>query len=128
MYHVGDFILRIKNAYQARNKQVVMPFSRINKAIANILIKEGFLAKVEESDLNGRKIITAILRYKNRKPAMRDVRLYSKPSMRIYVDVLAMNNDKDRESTSILSTSNGIMTGKDAKKKGIGGELLFKVW
>jgi small subunit ribosomal protein S8 len=128
MYHVGDFILRIKNAYLARLKQVTMPFSKINKAVAQVLIKEGYLASVQESEVDGKRILIAQLRYEDRKPAMHDVRLISKPSIRVYIDTTDIRKDKERSLTAIISTSSGIMTGKEALKKGVGGELLFKIW
>jgi small subunit ribosomal protein S8 len=127
-YHVGDFILRVKNAYRARKKQVSMPYSNINKAIAHVLIKEGFLASVKESEIEGKRMLIADLRYENRRPAMQDIKLISKPSVRIYIDIDGLKQDKDRSLTSILSTSIGILTGKEAIKKGVGGELLFKIW
>lgn len=128
MYHVGDFIIRVKNAYKARRKELTMPFSTMTKAVAGVLVKEGFLAKVVEGEENGHKQLVVSLRYENRKPVMHDVRLISKPSLRVYVDKQTMTQDKDRTLTAIISTSNGIMTGREAVKKGIGGELLFKIW
>lgn len=128
MYHVGDFILRVKNAYRARKKQVVMPYSNINKQVARLLVKEGFLSGIKENDEKGKKILVADLRYVNRKPVLHDVKLVSKPSVRVYKDLHTIRSDKDRALTSIFSTSSGIMTGKEALKKGVGGELLFKIW
>ncbi len=128
MYHVGDFILRIKNAYKARRKQVTMPFSNINTAIAKVLVKEGFLAKVDVNEEKGHKQIVVELRYENRRPALHEVKLISKPSLRVYRGNTDIAADKDRAMIAILSTSNGIMTGKEALKKGVGGELLFKIW
>lgn len=127
-YHVGDFIIRIKNGYRARRKSVVMPYSNINKAVAKVLVKEGFLAKVEENEDNGKRTILAHLRYENRKPTFHEVKLISKPALRVYVGSHDMQIDKDKAMTAIISTSSGIMTGKDAVKKGVGGELLFKIW
>ena len=127
-YHVGDFILRIKNAYQARKREVQMPYSNINKAVAKLLVKEGYIAQVEETEIDGKRMLVATLRYENRKAAINEVRLISKPSIRVYVDTQALHADKDTSMTAIISTSSGIMTAKEAMKKGVGGELLFKVW
>ncbi len=128
MYHTGDFIIRIKNAYGARRKQVKMPYSNSSKAVAQALVKEGFLAKVEVIEEEGKKVLVAHLRYENRKPVFHEVRLISKPSLRVYVGSDEIATDKDRAKTSIISTSSGVMTGKEAVKKGVGGELLFKIW
>lgn len=127
-YLIGDFILRIKNAYRARKREVVMPYSNVIKAIAKVLVKEGFLASVVEGETEGKRMLTVQLRYENRQPALHDVKIISKPSLRVYRDLSALVSDKDRAMMSILSTSTGILTGKEAKKKGVGGELLFKVW
>ncbi len=128
MYHTGDFIIRIKNSYRARRKQVKMPYSNSSKAVAQALVKEGFLAKVEVIEEEGKKVLVAHLRYENRKPVFHEVKLISKPSLRVYVGSDEIATDKDRAKTSIVSTSSGVMTGKEAVKKGVGGELLFKIW
>ena len=112
----------------ARRKQLTMPFSKSSKSIAQVLVKEGFLSKVETSEVDGKKILIAHLRYENRKPVFHDVRLISKPSLRVYVGRDEIAADKDRTLTAVVSTSGGIMTGKEAIKKGMGGELLFKIW
>jgi small subunit ribosomal protein S8 len=104
-----------------------MPFSKSSKAIAQVLVKEGFLAKVEVTDENGKKTLLAYLRYENRRPVFHEVKLISKPSLRVYVGSNDIAADKDRAMTAVISTSNGIMTGKEAVKKGVGGELLFKI-
>ena len=127
-YQVGDLVARIKNGYQARKKQVIMPYSNITKAIGKALVKEGFLANVDEEEQEGKRVIVLTLRYANRKPAFHDVRLVSKPSIRVYKDVNDIKNDKEKALTAILSTSTGILSGKEAMKKGVGGELLFKIW
>lgn len=129
MYHVADFILRIKNAYLARRKEVIMPYSNINLAIAKVLVKNGYLSEIKEDEIDGKRNLRATLRYVRRKPVISDVKIISKPSLRVYVDNkgLAKENKKDA-LTAILSTSSGVMTGKEAREKGVGGELLFKIW
>jgi small subunit ribosomal protein S8 len=128
-YLVADFILRIKNASLARRKQVVMPYSNINKAIGKTLVREGFLAEIKEDELDGKKILRAALRYENRRPVVSDVKIVSKPSLRVYVGIREVKEKAAKDAmTSILSTNSGIMTGKEAAKKGVGGELLFRVW
>jgi len=129
MYHVADFILRIKNAYLARRREVIMPFSNINLGIAKVLVKNGFISDVSEEEVDGKKNIKVKLRYVRRKPVISDVKIISKPSLRVYVDNKKLaKEDKKDAMTTILTTSQGIMTGKEAKQKGVGGELLFKVW
>jgi small subunit ribosomal protein S8 len=128
-YQVGDFIIRIKNAYAARRKEVVMPFSNISFAVAKTLVKNSFLSEVKTEEHDGKKQIRAILRYTRRKPVVTEVEIISKPSLRVYISAIENHKRAGRDAmTAILSTSQGIMTGKDAQKKGIGGELLFRVW
>lgn len=128
MYHVADFVIRIKNASAARRKEVVMPYSKISKSIAKLLVKEGFLAEVKETEVDGRKQIVAGIRYVRRKPAVETVGIISKPSLRTYFDVSGLKTQERKDSTTlVVSTSRGIMTAKQAIKEKIGGELLFKI-
>jgi small subunit ribosomal protein S8 len=128
-YLVADFIIRIKNASLARRKQVVMPYSNVNKAVAKTLVKAGLLAEIKESEVDGKKVLLVGLRYENRRPVVSDVKIISKPSLRVYVNAKDVRENAGRDAmTSILSTNAGVMTGKDAAKKGVGGELLFRVW
>lgn len=128
-YHVADFVTRIKNAYAANRKEVIMPFSNISFAIAKTLVKHKFLSEVKTEEVDGKKILRASLRYSRRKPVVTDVHIISKPSLRVYVSALENSKTSGREAmTAVLSTSQGIMTGREAHKKGVGGELLFKIW
>jgi small subunit ribosomal protein S8 len=128
-YLVADFIIRIKNASLARRKQVIMPYSNINKAIAKTLVKAGLLADIKESEVDGKKKLIAGLRYENRRPVVSDVVIVSKPSLRVYVNATKVREQAGKDAmTSVFSTNAGVMTGKEAAKKGVGGELLFRVW
>jgi small subunit ribosomal protein S8 len=128
MYHIADFILRIKNAYMARRKTVVMPYANVTKAIAKTLIRHGFIAGVTEEEVNGHRSLVVTLRYENRKPVLQGVKIVSKPSLRVYKPAKDIVLAHEKSSTSIISTSQGVLTGKEAVQKGVGGELLFKVW
>ncbi len=127
-YTIGDFIIQLKNAALARKKEVYIPFSKLKKAVGKVLIKEGFLEEVKEEEIEGKKILYIKLRYQRRKPALTNVRIVSKPSLRVYIGSDKINKNQGRSMTAILSTNNGILTGKQARKKKIGGELLFKIW
>lgn len=128
MYHVADFVIRIKNASDAHRREVVMPYSKISRAIAKLLVKEGYLADVRETETEGKKTVTVGVRYVRRKPVVSDVEIISKPSLRRYFShkELALENRK-KALTLVVSTSQGLMTAKEALKKGLGGELLFKI-
>ncbi len=127
-YTVGDFVIQLKNAALAHKKELTTPYANISKAIAKVLMKEGFLASVNEETIDGHKKLVLELRYQRRKPALTDVILISKPSLRVYIEAKEVGSKQGRNSTAILSTNAGVLTGKEAIKKGVGGELLFKVW
>lgn len=126
MYH--DFVIQLKNAAMARKKDITTPYANINKAIAKALMKEGFVETVKEDDQDGRKMLSIRLRYQSRKPAITDVLLVSKPSLRRYVSATEIVKIQGKASTAIISTNAGVLSGKEAIKKGVGGELLFKIW
>lgn len=123
-----NFVISLKNASLARQKEINTPYANINKAIAKVLIKEGFLETVKEETVKGKRSLHVALRYTRRKPALTDVKIVSKPSLRIYTGVGDILKTQGKASTLILSTPLGVMTGKEAHKKGVGGELLFRVW
>jgi small subunit ribosomal protein S8 len=126
MYH--DFVIQLKNAAMARKKDLTTPLSNINKGIAKALIKEGFLDSAKEETVDGRKVFSIKLRYQRRKPAISNVLLLSKPSLRKYVNASEIGRIQGRAAVAILSTNAGIISGREAIKKGVGGELLFKIW
>ena len=127
-YSVGDFVIQLKNAALARKKEVKAPYANISKAIAKVLIKEGFVETVTEEADGAKRFLVVKLRYQRRKPSITDVSLVSKPSLRAYIPAKEIGAKQGRSATAILSTNVGVLTGKDAIKKGVGGELLFKIW
>ncbi len=126
MYH--DFVIQLKNAAMARKKDIVTPYANLNKAIAKALIKEGFLETVKEETEDGKKSLSIRLRYQRRKPAITDLLLISKPSLRKYVTTGEIARIQGKATVAILSTNTGVISGREAIKKGVGGELLFKIW
>lgn len=126
---ISDFLARIKNAYLSHYKTVEAPYIRILSDLAKILEKEGFIEKFEIKDgEKNRKTIIVTLRYNNRKPAITEVKRVSKPGLRVYVSKQHIPVILGGLGTVVISTSQGLMSGKDAKQKSIGGELLCKVW
>lgn len=127
MYTIGDFLIQIKNGYMAHKKELVLPYSKIGIAIGKILEHEGYVKKIETTEEENRKMIKIELLYKNKRPAMRGVKLISKPSVHRYVTKNNMKRKAMNFGITVLSTSKGVMTGEEALKKGIGGELLCEV-
>lgn len=122
-YQVGDFLIRLKNASMAGLKEVVFPKTNLVVSVAKTLEKEGFLDKVE-IDKEGN--LTAKLSIFSKKPVLKNVKIVSKPGLRIYVNVDEIEKMKTPE-TLVISTPKGVMSGMEAKKKRLGGELIAKV-
>lgn len=127
-YQVADFVIRLKNAALAKRRKVLIPNSRMNKSLGRILVKENFLKEIKEEVKEGKKALVAELRFEKRIPVFTDVLIVSKPSLRIYTRAKNISKIKKGGGLAILSTSKGTMTDVEAKKKGLGGEVLFKIW
>ena len=128
-HSVSDFLIRIKNAALARRREVVLPYSNINKEIGRVLKKEGFLENVKEPKDGSRKLLTVVIAYEKRIPVFSDLIIVSKPSLRVYRPSKAITGiERKGRHKVVLSTSQGIMSGYEAKKKGVGGEILFEIW
>ncbi|GDX62366.1 30S ribosomal protein S8 [Candidatus Levyibacteriota bacterium] len=126
---VADFIIRIKNAAMAKRKKVILSHSKLNKAMGRVLVKENFLEDIREETKDNKKILLATIRYEKRLPVLSHVVIVSKPSLRSYTRAKSVTQKERRNmSTLVISTNKGVMTGKDAKKQGVGGEVLFEVW
>jgi len=128
-YLVADFIIRLKNSALARRKEVVLPYSKLNLAIGKVLVKENILESIKEEEKDGKKVLVGIIVFEKFVATFTDVEIISKPSLRVY----ATGKDKvglmgRGLGTTIISTSQGVMTGRDAFKEGVGGEVLFKIW
>jgi small subunit ribosomal protein S8 len=128
-YKVSDFVIRIKNASLAKRKKVLVPYCNINRVLGQVLVKEGFLENIKESEASHKKVLEAVIKYERRSPVLTDVLIVSKPSLRVYASASDIPEIQRRgRYTIILSTTKGVMTGKEAFKLGIGGEVLFKIW
>ena len=129
---VADFLTRLRNAAKAQHHDVTMPSSRLKRDIARILKEQGYIeawsVKPAEVDSPGEKI-TVTLKYTNdRKPVISGIQRVSRPGSRNYVDHTHIPKIQGGMGTTIISTSRGVMTGHDARKLGIGGEVVAKVW
>lgn len=126
---IADMLTRIRNAIMARHDFVLVPSSRMKLSIARILKKEGFIADYEVVKGKPHRIIKLHLKYDdNNQPILSGLERVSKPGLRVYVEQKEIPRVYGGLGIAILSTSNGVMTGKQAWKRGIGGELLCYVW
>lgn len=126
-YTMGDFMIRIKNAYMAHRLTVEAPYSKASFALAKILSENKYIKKVEEKEENGRKQLVVTLAYTKRMPALNDVKIISTPSLHIYVKRHELPKKVRELGMHIISTSKGIMSDEQAVKEGVGGKLLFQV-
>lgn len=128
-YRVSDLITRIKNAIRARRREVTFDNLKINKAICKVLVTEGFLEGFEVVVKNDKKVLIAKIKYEKRIPNFTDAAAISKPSLRKYAGAVEIPEiQRKGKHTVILSTNKGIMTGREAIKRNMGGEVLFRIW
>jgi small subunit ribosomal protein S8 len=130
---IADMLARIRNASMARHQSTLMPASRMKKAIAEILKAEGFIADVrDEEPVEGRSKfpqLRVVLKYNREKDsAFAGIRRVSRPGRRVYVGHEDIPRVLSGLGVSILSTSAGVMTDKEARRRKVGGELLCEVW
>lgn len=126
---IGDFLTRIRNGYLARKKTVEVPYSRIKEKIGQILVKEGYLGKMQtEGRRPQEKNLVLTLRYRKKEPALERIKRISKPGSRIYAQRDKIPPVRLGFGISILSTSAGMMTDKEARKRKVGGEVICQVW
>lgn len=125
---ISDFLIRIKNAYAARQKAIEVPYGKALEQIGKILKDEGFLGDVRWKTREKRKVLLVALLYQNRKPALLGVSRISKPGLRVYVSKKRIPIIFGGAGLVVVSTPKGIMSGKKASKKNLGGELICKVW
>ena len=126
---IADMLTRIRNANSAKHETVDIPASNMKKAIAQILLDEGYIAsyKVIEDDKQG--VIRVTLKYgENKSQVITGLRRVSKPGLRIYSNVEDMPKVMKGLGIAIISTSKGIMTDREARKQNVGGEVLAFVW
>jgi len=124
---ISDLIIKIKNANFAGKESVSIFHSKLKEAVAEVMVKEGFVKAVSKKKKTNQFDIT--LAYtEDGKAKIREIKRVSKPSRRIYFGADEIKPFKNGFGRVILSTSKGIMTDKEAKKQKLGGEILFKVW
>ena len=126
---IADMLTRIRNANNAKHETVDVPASNIKKAIADILVEEGYIKGYQIVEGNGNQgIIRITLKYNGKQKVIQGLRRVSKPGLRIYSNCEDMPKVMNGLGIAIVSTSKGIMTDKKARKANVGGEILAFVW
>jgi len=121
---IADMLTVIKNGYMANKHEVIVPYSKFKFAVAKVLEKEKFVGKIDKSDAT----LKIALLYENQQPKLTQVNKISKLGLRIYVRSKNIKKVKGGIGIVIISTPKGILTGDEAKKLNLGGEVICQVW
>ena len=126
---IADFLTRIRNALQADHDAAIMPHSTFKAELARILTEQGYVEgySVEPGEV-GQSLRVTLKYTEQRKPVIAGMQRVSKPGRREYVKAQEVPKVQGGMGTTIVSTSRGVMTGHDARRAGVGGELVAKVW
>lgn len=126
---IGDMLIRIKNAYLVKKQTVEIPFSKMKEKIGILFVENGYAKKCEvEKDKTISKLIKMTLEYEDKIPSLTDLKRISKPGLRVYKGKHELPRVLGGIGMAIISTSKGLMTEKEANRKGLGGEVICKVW
>ncbi len=126
---ISDFLTRIRNALEAEHEDVVIPSSRLKREMARILKEQGYISDFEVGPGEKGEVITVQLRYtEDRDPVISGMERVSRPGRRRYVATQDVPRVLGGMGTAIVSTSTGVMTGHEARKAGVGGEVVAYVW
>ena len=125
---ISDMLCRIRNANRALLPAIELPHSKMKESIAKVLKREGYVADVSVDGAKATKTIKIKLKYQGRKAVIEGLRRISSPGLRRYTGSQDVPRVRAGMGISILSTSEGIMTGAQARKKNVGGELLCEIW
>jgi small subunit ribosomal protein S8 len=128
MDQIANMMNMIKNSGRAGHESVVVPYSKVKSAIAECLVKEGFLKSVSKKTKKGFPTLELSLVYVDGKPKITETERVSKSSCRVYKGVKEIRPTRNGFGLTLLTTPKGILTDKQARKEMVGGEVLFKIW
>lgn len=126
---IADMLTRLRNANSAYHETVSMPYSKLKGAISDILVREGYIESFDVDDAEVGKTLTLNLKFgPNRERSLAGLRRISKPGLRVYAKSTKLPNVLGGLGVAILSTSSGLLTDREAKDRGVGGEVLAYIW
>ncbi len=128
---IADMLTRIRNAVLIKRDTVVMPSSRLRRALAQVLSDEGYIGRAELIEGEGFPVLRLYLKYdggKDKEPVLHGIERVSRPGRRVYAKRGQIPHVRAGLGTVVLSTSRGVMSGQQARRLGVGGEILCKVW
>ncbi|MDD3651557.1 30S ribosomal protein S8 [Immundisolibacter sp.] len=121
---IADMLTRVRNALARRFAEVAMPSSNLKVAVAEVLVAEGYISGFSVADVDGRKTLTLTLKYVEGKPAIRSLRRASRPGLRMYRGKEALPRVLGGYGVAVVSTPQGVMSDRAARRAGVGGEVL----
>lgn len=126
---IADLLTRIRNAAKAGHRRLDLPSSKMKQSIAELLVREGYIRKVQALEEGPQGTLRIWLKYtEGKQPAFEGIERVSKPGLRIYAGKGEIPKVLGGYGTTVLSTSKGILTGHEARMQGVGGEVICKVW
>ncbi len=126
---IADFLTRIRNARAARLKMLEMPHSRLKNEVARILKREGYIRDYSTEGSGGKRVLRIYMKYdRDEQPVIEGLKRVSRPGLRRYVPAEKIPRVLGGMGIAILSTSSGIMTDSEARKKRVGGEVMCHIW
>lgn len=125
---IADMLIRIKNALAVGKSEVIIPHSKLKASIAEILVREKYVSKMEFLEMKPQGQIKIDLKYEGSLPVISGVKRVSKPGRRLYVPVNQIPVTLDGYGITLLSTNKGILTDKEARLKNVGGEIICQIW
>lgn len=124
---IADMLSRIHNGYMARKAGIVLPWSKMKESLAKVLVANHYLTGVKVSGDNGKKILELGLKYDQKMPAISSIKRISRPSLRVYVGKNQLPKVLGGLGVAIISTPAGLLIDKEARKKGLGGEVICEI-
>ena len=125
---IGDLLVRLKNARMVRQVSATMPYSRMKADVASVLERAGYIEEVKEKGKIARQLEITLKYAESGRPAIVGAKRISKPSRRMYLGMREIRPVKRGHGLLVLSTPQGILSGKEAREKKVGGEVLFEIW
>ena len=125
---IADMLTRIRNANQMKHESVSMPASRLKLEILEVLKNEGYIAEYEKIEDGKQGVIKVTLKYVNKERVIKGIKRISKPGLRVYAKSTELPQVLNGLGVAIISTSNGVMTDREARKNKLGGEVIAFVW
>ena len=125
---ISGMLTRIRNAQSVNHERVDFPYSKIKLEIAKALERENFIGRIETKGRKTKRTIEIVLKYRKDRPMIIKIKRISKPGKRIYIKKDEIRPIRQDYGISIISTPSGVMSNREARKKGLGGEVICEVW